>query len=264
MYNEDYPDLIYEGFVQILNNEIVMEGFNVKEKIIKIFKAIRVALEKIKEQWIKLLNKIRVSLRNIKNKIVGNKKTNIMNKNEEKNIKDEEIDIEIEYFGTVKYNFRDDYLDIFDSIYNEFEEYIDKFIYLYMNGEDATDALCRLMVEIRSSIQGDIFENMEELKDFLSAGYDSPHMIGSKEELEKLTSINIQRYTNAISKLSKIIKIIQNIIDSIMEKSKENSIDNALEFSNYAKEVIKRFNVVINLATLITEQIQSYKPANKK
>lgn len=59
--------------------------------------------------------------------------------------------------------------------------------------------------------------------------------------------------------------MIKSIQESLLTKAKENAdpeyIDDALEMSKYMNGVTLRFEAIINLASLIIEQIESYKPA---
>jgi hypothetical protein len=286
MYDE-YPDLIYEGSIHMFDDEIVIESFNIKEKFKKIFKAIKIAFEKLKEQWNKLIAKIKVNIKKLKEKIKGNKSSSSSNPTKKKpepekaekeqdsttinDTKEEKSKPKENNFGTVKYHLRDDYNDIFESMYEEFEEYVDKFIDVMKDEEaDATDELFNLMYSTMEAIQGDIddLKTVEDVKKLvLLDGDDSPHIITTQKELDTLQSIKVERLTGAINKLNALQKAItismetvkKSIDDDSVEKE-ENNVKHLKGYLNTSKEVIKRFNIVINVATVISEQIQSYKP----
>lgn len=278
MYDE-YPDLIYEGCIHMFDDEIVIESFNIKEKFKKIFKAIKIAFEKLKEQWNKLIAKIKVNIKKLKEKIKGNKSSSSSNNTKKKpepekaekeqdsttinDTNEEKSKPKENNFGTVKYHLRDDYNDIFESMYEEFEEYVDKYISAIEDDESSTvDELLDLMDATMNAVQGDVddlqtIENVKEL--VLLNGDDSPHIITSQKELETLQSIKIERLTGAIDKLDILQEAINIAMQSVIN-SDEKEEDYVKEFLNTSKEVIKRFKIVINVATVISEQIQSYKP----
>lgn len=237
---EEYPDLVYEGLVYMVDVEIVTESFNFKDKIKRMVKAIKIAFEKLKEQWNKLISKIKVNLKKLKEKIKGNKSSSStdINKDEEtestkddakqepttfNDTKEEKSKPKENNFGTVKYHLIDDYNDIFESMYEEFEEYVDKFIDVMQDQDsesDATDELFDLMDATMNAIKGSIDElqTIENVKKYvLLNGDDSPHIITTKKELETLQSIKIERLTGAINKLN----VLQKALDMTMQTFKK-------------------------------------------
>lgn len=253
-------------------------------------------LKKIKEQWIRFLNRLKLAIKKIKEKIKGNKTNASASSSESENkekynrnerhkrtrrvsnrygmrqeeTEDEEIDAdddniteENNYFGTVKYSFRDDYIEIFDAMYDDFGEYVDDFFDEISEDKEGEYTLPTIMDKTMNAMPGDIFRDMNELKDFLIVG-ESPHKIESKKELDELLSLNINKYLNIIDKLQKLEILIKNIQESMLIKAKEKAdpeyIDEALEMSKYMNGVTLRFEAVINLASLIIEQVESYKP----
>ena len=255
MYNE-YPDLIYEGLISdSFYTDIVEEGIgeSIKNGFSKIRTMIKTAIDKIIEKWKWLMGKIRQGINKIKDKF---RKGNNTNSNTNK----VDTDTLSKGYGTVKYKFKSkEYIKDFDEEYNKVSKYIDDILNYIKNNMIYSDEMDYAIDDLDDTINDlDFPSNMDDLKNKildLSENKDI-YDIETEEEMNIILNTKPEKYTGIINKLQSVSKFVQN---ELIGDEDENSALESLASDLFFGDIKIFMTYLINYATLILQQIQSFK-----
>ena len=281
MYNEEYPDLIYEGLISsnfLEDSEILTEGINFSSIWNKLKKFAKKLFDKLIEKWNMLMNKIKVGLNKLKNKFNRKKdesnksdqqsknttsnKTNSENNDDaekennetsDNNERKKEESEPIINLGKVKYKFKSsNYIKDFDDEYENISIYIDNIVdYLEKNtDEDAYNMSFDAVEGIAT--HADFPKSMEELKEKildLSKNKES-YTVDSGKEFDILMGCKPDKYKEITRKLQLVL--------NEANRKYEGDINGPDDYRKVLSTVSKYISYLINYASLILQQIGSF------
>ncbi len=255
MYNE-YSDLIYEGLISdSFYTDIVEEGIgeSIKKGFSRLRTMIKTFINKVIEKWKWLMGKIRQGINKIKDKFRKGNTTNT-------NINKADTDTQPKGYGTVKYKFKSkEYIKDFDEEYNKVSKYIDDMLNYVKNNMTDSDEMDDAIDDFDDTINDlDFPSNMDDLKNKildLSENKDR-YDIETEEEMNIILNTKPEKYTGIINKLQSVSKFVQN---ELIGYEDENSALESLATDLFYGDIKIFMTYLINYATLILQQIQSFK-----